>query len=380
MASKKTAPGKARASSSDGKARSVTMGGPPPNPPAQPAPRRGAKPPKKPEKPAVAQTTWSIREVLDPGTPVGAVACVLGRIMIAGPGLFRVLPGTWDVQHRPLPESVGFPLSIAMEPRPPFRVAVGPETGDALIFTDTPDATSITGHGFAEQRGSKQARELCWVVNDGQSSLFARTEDGMLYRMQAEGWDQLEVPPVHAIAQDEAGGFAALTVVDGTPRAYVSYDGGGTWFLRPFGVEVEAEPDAPAALALSGERLAAIVGDSGPIVSPALGAPTTRHRKAGDGFERAYALAFAGPARDAWLYVALQRKGKEPAGISLLTAGGETLKVMDFLAEDEEPFDLGPIAHDSTRDALMVASRGGLLAIGPDAPKPAAKKKRAVLQ
>jgi hypothetical protein len=320
------------------------------------------------KQPALEELTWSVREVLDPGTPVGAVACVLGRIMVAGPGLFRVLPKTWGVQHRPLPEGAGFPLSIALEPRPPFRVAVGPDSGDVMVFTDTINATSITGHPFTEQRGSKTATQLAWVVNDDQSSLFARTDDGMLYRMQAEGWDSLEVPPVHAIAQDEAGGFAALTVVDGNPKAYLTYDGGVKWLLRPFGVEVEAEPDAPAFLALSGSAVAALVGDSGPLVSRAPDQPTTRHAHL-DGFDRAYSLAFAGAEPDAWLYVALQRSGKEPASVSILAADGGTLKVMDFLADDEAPLDLGPIAYDSSRGALMVSSRGGLLAIGPDAPK-----------
>ena len=41
-------------------------------------------------------------------------------------------------------------------------------------------ASSIIGHAFSETRGSKQAKELCWVVNDDQSSLFARTDDGLV--------------------------------------------------------------------------------------------------------------------------------------------------------------------------------------------------------
>jgi hypothetical protein len=326
------------------------------------------------KKPKLAELTWTMREVLDPGTPVGAVACVLGRVIMGGASLYRVVPGSWEVQFRALPEAVGWPLAIAMEPRPPYRVAVGPDTGDVVVFTDTTNATSIMGHPFTEQRGSKQAAELAWVEHEGQSSLFARTDDRMLYRMQAEGWDTLEVPPVHAIAQDDAGGFAALTVVDGNPKVYLTYDGGISWHLRPLGVDVEAAPDAPAALALAGTSVAAVVGDSGPMVSRAAGEPTTRH----EGLERAYALAFQGMAPDAWLYVGVQRAGEAPASVWILADDGRSLKVMDFLADDHEPLDLGGIAWDGTRGALMVSSRGGLVAMGLELPKPKrarAKKK-----
>ena len=122
---------------------------------------------------------------------------------------------------------------------------------------------------------------LAWVVNDEQSSLFARTDDGGLYRMQAEGWDHVEMPPVHAIAHDESGGFAALTVVDGEPKAYITQgDGGDHFHFRSFGVVVEAAPDAPASLTLAGMAVAAIVGDSGPLVSRGVDQPTTRHQEA----------------------------------------------------------------------------------------------------
>src|SRR5262249_32143171 len=174
--------------------------------------------------------------------------------------LYRVPPKTWTVQYRGLPEATDLPLSIALEPRPPFRVAVGPDTGDVVIFTDTSTSSSIMVHGFSAQRGSKQAVELAGVEHEGQSSLFARTHDGGLFQMQAEGFDELEVPPVRAIAQDTDGGFAALTVVDGNPKVIASPDGGDSWYLRPLGIEVEAEPDAPAHMAMAGTAVAVVVG------------------------------------------------------------------------------------------------------------------------
>ena len=329
-------------------------------------------------KPPIAELTWSMREVLDPGTPVGAVTCALGRIMVGGERLFRIMPGTWDVQVRPVPEGLELPLAITMEPRPPYRIAVGPESGDVVIFTDTSNATSITGHPFTEQLGSKQARQLAWVVHEGQSSLFARTEDGMLYRMQAEGWEVPELPPVHAIAHDEEGGLGALTVVDGVPRVYLTYDGGATWHIRSLGVEVEAAPDAPAFLALAGTAVAVAIGDSGPLVSRAPDQATVRY----PGLERTYALAFQGPAPDAWIYAGLRRSETEGAAVWLLAEKEEPLRLMEFLADDHQPLDLGPIAWDSSRAALMVASRGGLLAMGPETPKPkrVRRPKKPVLQ
>ena len=332
-------------------------------------------------KPPISTLTWSMREVLEPGTPATAVTCALGRIMVAGERIFRIMPGTWDVQMRGLPEGLELPLSIAMEPRPPFRIAIGPESGDAVIFTDTSNATSITGHAFTETPGSKQARQLAWVVNEGQSSLFARTDDGLLYRMQAEGWEVPQLPPVHAIAHDEQGGFGALTVVDGVPKVFLTYDGGATWQIRPLGVEVEAAPDAPAFLALAGAAVAVVVGDSGPLVSRGPDQVTTRY----PALSRAFALAFHGFDEDAWIYAALRRTEAEAAAVWLLDAAGGSLKVMEFLADDHEPLEVGPIAWDSARTALMVASRGGLVAMAPEMPKPkrasrAGKPKKPVLQ
>ena len=54
---------------------------------------------------------------------------------------------------------------------------------------------------------------------------------------------------------------------------------------------------------------------------------------------------------------------------------------MDFLADDGEPLDLGPIAWDSARKALVVSSRGGLIAMGPEGLKrPRAKSKKPLTQ
>ena len=313
--------------------------------------------------PPIHRHTWFMREVLEPGTPVASVACAEGCIMVGGTQVFRVGPGSWEVQHRGLPEGAELPLSIAMEPRSPFRIAVGPASGDVIVFTDTVTGSSITGHAFTAQEGSKQALELAWVVHEEQSTLFARTDDRELYRMETEGWLRIDLPPVHAIAHDEPGGFAALTVVDGVPRLHATADGGATWQVRALGIEVEAVPDAPASLAISGPAAAVVIGDSGPLVSRHPGAPATRHA----GLSRAYALAFQGSEPEGWIYVALRRTDAEPAAVALLGADGTVIKVMDFLATDQGPLELGPIAWDSSRQALMVSSRGGLLAMGPEA-------------
>src|SRR5262249_42665758 len=157
----------------------------------------------------------------------------------------------------------------------------------------------------------KQAVELAWVEHEGQSSLFARTHDGGLFRMQAEGFDELEVPPVRAIAQDADGGFGALPVVDRNPKVIASPHGGDSGVLRPLGGEVEAEPDAPAHMAMAGTAVAVVVGDSGPLVSRAPGRRTERH--AGhDELGRAHAVAFGGKGSDAPLYVALRRTDDAP--------------------------------------------------------------------
>ncbi len=249
------------------------------------------------KEPAITARTWFMREVLEPGTPVASVACAEGCIMVGGTQVFRVGPGSWDVQHRGLPEGAELPLSIAMEPRPPYRVAVGPESGDVILFTDTLTGSSITGHAFTTPSGAKQAVELAWVVHEERSSLFARTDDGDLYRMAIEGWDRVDLPPVHAIARDELGTFAALSVVDGVPRLHTTADGGATWLVRALGVEVEAAPDAPASLAIAGPAVALVIGDSGPLVSRHPGEPATRHA----GLTRAYALAFQGEEPDGWI-------------------------------------------------------------------------------
>lgn len=317
------------------------------------------------------ELTWSLREVLEVGTPVGAVACQRDRVVIGGDVVFRLVAGKWLVQHRPLPDEVGRVLSIAIEPRPPYRIAVGPDTGDVVVFTDTTNATSTMGHTFTGRRGAKLAQELAWVRCGDQSSLFARTDDDFLYRMQSESWEIVELPPVRAIAQDEEGAFAALLVVDGKPSVFITYDGGESWHVRKLGVEVEAEPSAPAFLAIAGTAVAVVVGDSGVLLNRAPHTTTARPL----GLDRARALAFAGPSSEAGLYIALGLKGEEPTGISLLGNDGSLLRVMDFFADDDEPYDMGRIAWDTSREALLMVSRAGLTALSPEKPKRSRAKK-----
>jgi hypothetical protein len=317
------------------------------------------------KKVALAGLTWSIREALDPGTRVTALACGGGSVVASGERLFRVRPGGWDVQLRALPPGTERPLSLAIEPRPPFRIALGPPAGDVVMFTDTREGSSVFGHGFTAIRGEKRAVELSWIVHEGASSLFARTDDGGLYRMQTEGWDTLELPPIRAIAHDDAGGFAALTVVDGEPKVYVTRDAGDHFHFRSLGMQIEAEPDAPAALALSGFAVAVCVGDSGPIVSRGVRAQTEHHA----GLPRTYALAFDGSEPDPRVYVATQRDGEEAAALWLVDAAGDRVRVMELRAEDNTPLDLGPVAWDAARGSVLLSSRAGLLAVAPDATK-----------
>jgi hypothetical protein len=255
-----------------------------------------------------------------------------------------------------------------MEPRTPHRIAVAPDSGDVVIFTDTVTGHSISGHPFTDTPGALRAKQLCWVVNDGMSSLFALAEDGRLFRMQTEGWGELDLPPVRAIASDDTGGFAALTVVDGEPKVYVSQEGGTHYQLRPLGLRVEVEPDAPASLALAGEAVAAVVGDAGPLVSRAWGQKIWHHAC----MDRAQTLAFEGSASNARLYTSLRHTEDDPAAIWYLPDDAAPQRVMDFLCEDMEPLDIGPLVWDPARRALMISSRAGLLAM--EALKPRAKR------
>ena len=323
-----------------------------------------------------AELKWTMREVLPPGTPTFAVACPMGFVLIGGVGIFRVPPRSWDPQHRAVPDEMGPIHAIAMEPRPPFRVAMAPEAGDVIMFTDTPTGTSLMGVGFTAQRGGKRAMQLAWVEHEGQSWLFARTDDGGFYRMDTEGWGKCDLPPVHAIAQDQDGGVAALMIVDNRPIVHVSRDGGDKWIWRKLDVEVEAEPDAPACLALAGEAVALAVGDSGPLLSWGPKAATVRV----PGLTRTCALAFTGSKRGSWIYAAQQRAGDEPANISLISGKDDVLRVFTLLCEDNDPLDLGPIAWDPARKALLIGARSGLLAMDPDRPKRAPAKRKPLVQ
>jgi hypothetical protein len=323
-----------------------------------------------------SELKWTMREVLPPGTPTFAVACPSGFVFTGGDGVFRVPPKSWEVQHRPLPSDVGPVHAVAMEPRPPFRVAMAPDTGDVLIFTDTADGTTLMGLGFAAERGSKRAMELAWVAHEGESHLFARTEDGGFYRSEIEGWGQCDLPPVRAIAQDHEGGVAALMIVENRPTIYVSHDAGENWRWRRLDLLIEAAPDAPACLALAGDALAFAVGDSGPYV---IWGPKAKPVRV-PGLTRTCALAFTGAKRGSWIYAAQQRAGDEPANISLIPGKDPVMVVFTLLCEDDEPLDLGPIAWDPARKALMVGSRSGLLAMYPDRPKRVKAKAKPLMQ
>ncbi|MEI7893738.1 MAG: hypothetical protein WCI05_11635 [Myxococcales bacterium] len=166
----------------------------------------------RPSLPRHREDSWQGSFLLNPARPVRGISVGGGRVMAGGDALYLLPRGAQQVTTRELPPDLAL-VAIAVEPWPPFRYALA---GRRVIAVFSPDAPGdpIVEVSFATPEDD--ATHLAWTRHNGQVMIYFRGRNGRIgrIRIDEEGCEHLEAPPIAAIASDAAGVMAMISIVD----------------------------------------------------------------------------------------------------------------------------------------------------------------------
>src|SRR5277367_4900698 len=172
--------------------------------------------PRLPTRPADA---WECSFLFDTARSVRSVSCRGGFVVAGGEELHVLRAGAQSMASRASPLDIGPLLVTAAEPRAPWRYAVASKETVAVFFrTDQGDQVvrlQATPPG-------PSATHLAWGRDGHASALYIRWNDGAVVRMKQDmsGVDTTDLPPMDAIAADNAGVLAMVSFAPPTPLVY----------------------------------------------------------------------------------------------------------------------------------------------------------------
>jgi hypothetical protein len=311
---------------------------------------------------------WDLRAAFEKTTPIFSVSARSGRVLVGGGMLYLLRAGVLGWAHRELPDQVG-PLvsSVAVEPRAPYRFAIGTEQGVAIFLGQEGGGDRIAHITPGEEDWTVEG--LAWGRVQKRSALFVLWSGGavgVLFPDTGEG-DTLDLPPMVALASDDGGAVAMLCLDE--MRAYASLDG-QRYSYRPLDPPkdwYDALPDEfdfPFHVAVAGKAVAFSFGSHGAFVSRDLEAkPFVKCEPLAD----AGALVFEGASPDAALFGAIWTE----AFISIVRvdASGNAVRLGDLSVEGAPGVPFDEIAWDASRRRLFAVHGqvGLVVATAPDA-------------
>jgi hypothetical protein len=254
------------------------------------------------------------------------------------------------------------PLRVAAaEPRAPYRYAVASDElvavfhrkddGDQIMrLRCTPSAPRLrpAKPGDPPPR-SPSATHLAWAHDGEASTLYIRWSDGIVVRLKQDmsGVDTTDLPPVDALAADNAGVLAMISLAGPTPRAYVTEDGEQ---LEVRSLDARTEPAGHVYLAVAGSAVAFAVEHGGAFLSRAPDAPFERVAA----LETAGPLEFEGTASDAAVFGATHHATS--ASIVRVDAEGGALRIADFESDTGVAPSITGLGWDASRQMVWGAS------------------------
>lgn len=273
-----------------------------------------------------------------------------GLVVAGGPELHLLRPGDQRMASRAPPLDIGPIQAVAAEPRAPWRYAVA-SADMVAVFHRSPEGDQILRLRCTPP--GPRATHLAWGRAGGESALYVRWDDGGVSRMKQDlsGVDTTDLPPMDAIAADNAGVLAMLSLAGPTPLAYVTRDGENLEY-RTVRLGDQPPPSGPrhAYLAVADTAVAVAVDHGGVYVS----------RTPDAEFVACAPLALAGPIEfdgitaDAGLFGAAHLAAY--TSIVHVTAEGEALRVADFETESGPAPRITGLGWDASRDMLWGAS------------------------
>jgi hypothetical protein len=322
-----------------------------------------------PRLPTRNSDAWECGFLFDSAQDVRSVSCRGGLVVAGGSELHLVRPGAQRMASRARPLDIGPIRAVAAEPRAPFRYAVAGDDLVAVFFRneagDQVMRLRCTPHDGGSTPGpnSPSATHLAWGRDGAASALYILWSDGAVVRMKQDmsGVDTTDLPPMDAIAADDAGVLAMLSLA--APCAYVT-DDGENLDLRAIAREIVPEGDrerSPASLRTARERSATYLAVAGGAVAFAVGQGGVFVSRAPERpfvpcepLATAGPIAFEGPSSDAALFGAAH----QPAFSSIVRVDldGIALRIADFGTEAGPAPELTGLAWDASRQMVWGAS------------------------
>jgi hypothetical protein len=301
-----------------------------------------------PRLPTRTVDAWECSFLFEPARAVRAVSCHGGLVVAGGEELHLLRPGAQRMSSRPPPLDIGPIVSAAAEPRAPFRYAVASEEMVA-VFYRTKEGDQLMR--LRPPPPGPPATHLAWGRADGASALYIRWDDGVVARLNQDMSDieTIDLPPMDAIAVDDAGVVAMVSFAPPTPRVYVGRDGEHFAF-RPLPLEASVEPSQHVYLAVADMAVAFAVEDGGAFVSRAPEAPFVLSEP----LATAGPVAFEGASSDAALVGAI--RGAAFASILRVDREGAAVRIADFGSDAGFVPELTELAWDASRQMVWGAS------------------------
>jgi hypothetical protein len=245
------------------------------------------------------------------------------------------------------PLDIGPIRVVAAEPRSPWRYAVASQEMVAVFYR------TQQGDQIMRLRGTPPgpaATHLAWGRAAGASTLYIRWDDGAVVRVREDmsGVDTPDLPPMAAIASDNAGVLAMISF-DGPARSAYTTQDGENLELRPLPEGFAVRPGARVHLAVADTAVAFAVEDGGAFLSRASEEP----------FVPCEPLAGAGPlelegaSSDAALFGAVHGA---VASIIRVDREGHAVRIADFGSDDGVVPEISALAWDGSRHMLWGAS------------------------
>jgi hypothetical protein len=328
----------------------------------------------KPWLPLHPADAWELGFALDEDVQVASIEARGGMVVAGGVEIYTLRPGAalWT-GHAPPPYDVGPVRLVAVEPRGARRHAIA-SAETVTMFVKAERDGDIEGIS-ASVPGSK-VTHIAWGGMDGPSTLFFLRDDHVLYEMEADrsGGQALAIEPLHAIASDDRGVVAMVSLSARRPRVLVMSNG-RRWEARV--VDAEVRPGASVQVAVADTAVALVVDEEYVLLSRARGEPFARVPALDLGENehgwRVGPVSFQGSSRDAALLCA--RSEDDLERIIRVDQAGAAVSILEVAGtEIRDAPDIVSLSWDASRQTLWGAtSDAGIFKVTP--PEARGKKK-----
>jgi hypothetical protein len=308
------------------------------------------------ELPIRGAEEWGGGFILPEHHDVRSIEARGGLVIAGGANLYMLRPGAQRFGMCPPPEELGPVHAVAVEPRGARRYAVASEEVFA-VFVGIGKEEQILQIDPQSTRPGSRITHLAWGGATGPCTLWARHGDGRLLRMTPDMSAAVGIAlgPVDALASDDGGGIAFVSLVQGAQRVYVTRD------LREIAYRAivpEISPGASVEIAVAGMAAALVVDGSYVLLSRGREEPFARVQALTPLEGRRFTLgpvAFQGVASDAALLCG-QRDGAA-SRVVRVDASGAAMTIFEISTIDASaPPEIGALSWDASRKTLWGAS------------------------